>query len=142
MTQVDKTIFGWSIFYVLIDDIVLIWHRSSGLKDNIIQNLVEQDRYDEARTQCEKWQLVLEIRKVIHKIKRGLHQILAIDRRTEKYCCWSEYRNKLAQRWRQMLLLKRLHWDEGNQRRSETYKDEEYSYVWLTWQWVQAKKVH
>ena len=44
----------------LLTTLSLFGIAHAGLKDNIIQNLVEQDRYDEARTQCEKWQLVLE----------------------------------------------------------------------------------
>ena len=32
----------------------------AGLKDNIIRNLVTQDRYPEAREQCEKWKEILD----------------------------------------------------------------------------------
>ena len=36
--------------------LVLLQTGYAGLKDNIVRNLVNQDRYAEAHEQCDKWQ--------------------------------------------------------------------------------------
>ena len=110
----------WSLFSI----------AHAGLKDNIIQNLVEQDRYDEARKQCEKWQLVLEkSEKSFAKLKESCaiaYWPLTEEQRTTS--AWNEYRNKWAgtemetdAAFEEITLgMKETREDP------ETYKDEEY----------------